>query len=98
LLTDSNIQETYGVSYSIAHRLSPQLTLAPNVVWTHTADVGKAGSGEVTDIVGVGFGLSRQFNKKLSGSLRYLFQSRSSNISGANYDVNDVNVSMNYMF
>jgi len=98
LLQNSNIQETYGVSYSIAHRLSPQLTLAPNVFWTHTADVGKAGSGEVDDIVGVGFGLSRQFNKKLSASLIYRFQSRSSNLTGASYDDNDVNVSMNYTF
>jgi uncharacterized protein (PEP-CTERM system associated) len=60
--------------------------------------VGKAGSGEVDDIVGVGFGLSRQFNKKLSASLIYRFQSRSSNLTGASYDDNDVNVSMNYTF
>ena len=46
----------------------------------------------------VGIGLSRQITRKLSGSMSYQFQTRSSNIANGSYDVNRVQMSLHYTF
>jgi uncharacterized protein (PEP-CTERM system associated) len=57
-----------------------------------------SGSREIADLVVVGFRLQRQFTKKLTGSFAYQYQTRSSNLSGQSYDVNDVSINFNYTF
>ena len=96
LLKDSSITETTGLSYTIAHKLNRSLTLSPAVTWTHLKSL--SGTVEVADIVAVGFGLQRTFTKHLSGTFNYRYQTRSSNIAGNSYDVNDISVSANYTF
>jgi hypothetical protein len=98
MLNNSNIQEAHGVTYGIAHRLNRYITLTPTVGWTHFEDVGRGGAGEKADIVSVGIGLSRQITRKLSGSMSYQFQTRSSNIANGSYDVNRVQMSLHYTF
>ncbi len=95
-LKDSSITAATGINYTIAHRLNRYLTLAPSVGWTHLESL--SGSREIADLVVVGFRLQRQFTKKLTGSFAYQYQTRSSNLSGQSYDVNEVTVNFNYTF
>jgi hypothetical protein len=95
-LENSSIQQTTGINYTLSHRLNRFMTLAPSVGWTHLESL--SGSREIADIIVVGFRLERQFTKKLTGSFAYQFQTRSSNLSGQSYDVNDVTVNLNYTF
>jgi Putative beta-barrel porin 2 len=95
-LKESSITAVTGVNYTIAHRLSRYLTLAPNVGWTHLESL--SGSREIADITVVGFRLQRQFTKKLTGSFAYQYQTRNSNLVGQSYDVNEVTVNFNYTF
>ena len=95
-LKDSSITAVTGVNYTIAHRLNRYMTLAPSVGWTHLESL--SGSREIADLVVVGFRLQRQFTKKLTGSFAYQYQTRSSNLSGQSYDVNEVTVNFNYTF
>ena len=96
LLKDSNITETTGFAYIIAHRLSRHLTLSPNVTWTHLQSL--SGSKEIADLMQVGFSLDRQFTKHLSSSVTYRYQLRSSNLPNSSYQVNDVSLNFNYSF
>jgi hypothetical protein len=100
LLKDSNIQETMGVTYSLAHRLNRYVTLTPKVGWTNTKDISiqGSGSGEVVDIIFVGMGWSRQLSRNLNLSFDYRFQTRASNLPGASYDVNRITGTLNYTF
>jgi hypothetical protein len=95
-LKNSSITAATGVSYIIAHRLNRYMTLAPSVGWTHLESL--SGSREIADLVVVGVSLQRQFTKKLTGSFAYRYQTRSSNLSGQSYDVNEVTVNFNYTF
>ena len=97
VLKDSNITETIGVTYSLAHRLNRYITIVPTVSWSNLKDIG-GGGGEKADIWDVGFGLSRAFTQHLSGSLAYRYQTRSSNLPDQSYDVNRVTVDFNYTF
>jgi hypothetical protein len=96
LLKDSSITETYGVAYTISHRLNRNLTLSPEVTWTHLKSL--SGSMEVADIVQVGFSLQRTFTKHLSSTFSYTYQTRSSDLPGSSYDVNDMSLTANYTF
>ena len=58
----------------------------------------RGGTLEVADIVQVGFGLQRTFSKHLSSTFNYRYQTRSSNLANASYDVNDISVTVNYTF
>ena len=95
-LQNSSIQETTGLNYTLAHRLNRYMTLSPSVGWTHLKSL--SGSTEIADIVIVGISLQRQFTKKLTGLFAYQYQTRSSNLSGQSYDVNEVTVNFNYTF
>jgi hypothetical protein len=55
-------------------------------------------TGEVADLIQVGFGLQRTFTKHLTGSFSYTRQMRESNIPQNAYNVDDVSVSANYTF
>jgi len=96
LLKDSSITQVYGASYTISHRLNRSLTLSPEVNWTHLKSL--SGSMEVADIIQVGFSLQRTFTKRLSSTFSYTYQTRSSNIPGSSYDVNDISITANYTF
>ena len=95
-LRGSSITAATGINYTIAHRLNRYLTLAPSVGWTHLEAL--SGSREIADLIVVGFRLQRQFTEKLTGSFAYQYQTRSSNLSGQSYDVNEVTVNFNYTF
>jgi len=95
-LENSSITTVTGANYTLAHRLNRYLTLAPSVGWTHLESLN--GSREIADLVVVGFRLQRQFTKKLTGTFAYEYQTRSSDLSGQSYDVNEVTVNFNYTF
>jgi len=95
-LQNSSIQETTGLNYTLAHRLNRYMTLSPSVGWTHLKSL--SGSSEIADVIVVGIRLQRQFTKKLTGSFAYQYQTRSSNLSGQSYDVNEVTANLNYTF
>jgi hypothetical protein len=97
-LRQSNIQEVTGVTYSLTHRLRSDVVLSPSVVWTHLEDVGRGGAGEKADLLTLGVALGRQFGRKLSGSIFYRFQLRSSNLSGASFEANRFGGSLTYTF
>lgn len=96
LLKSSSITEATGVAYTISHRLNQSLTLSPQVGWTHLQSL--FSTGEVADLIQVGFGLQRIFTKHLTGSFSYLYQTRESNIPANSYNVNEVTLSANYTF
>lgn len=96
LLKQSSITEATGVTYTLSHRLNRYLTLSPTVGWTHLQAL--FSTGEVADLIQVGFSLQRTFSRHLSGSLTYQYQTRESNIPSNTYDVNDVTISANYTF
>ncbi len=96
LLRSSSITQATGVSYIISHRLNRYLTLSPQVGWTHLVSL--YGTGEVADLIQVGFGLQRTFTKHLTGSFSYVRQMRDSNIPQNSYNVDDVSISANYTF
>ena len=95
-LKDSSITEVTGVNYTIAQRLNRYMTLAPSVGWTHLESL--SGSSEIADLIVVGISLQRQITKKLSSTFAYRYQTRSSNLAGQSYDVNEVQVNFNYTF
>ena len=95
-LKDSNITETTGVNYNIAHRLNRYMTISPSVTWTRLHSL--SGSTETADLIVVGISLQRQFTKQLIGSLAYQYQTRKSDVNGLSYDVNEVTVNFNYTF
>ena len=96
LLRSSSITQATGVNYIISHRLNRYLTLSPQVGWTHLVSL--YGTGEVADLIQVGFGLQRTFTKHLTGSFSYVRQMRDSNIPQNSYNVDDVSISANYTF
>ncbi len=88
LLKSSSIVQATGVSYTLSHRLNRFLTLSPQVGWTHLVSL--YSTGEIADLVQVGFSLQRTFTKNLTGTFSYRYQSRTSNLPANSYDVNDV--------
>jgi hypothetical protein len=96
LLKSSSITQATGVNYAISHRLNRFLTLSPQIGWTHLVSL--YSTGEVADLIQVGFGLQRTFTKHLTGCFSYRYQTRGSNIPANCYDVNDVMISANYTF
>ncbi|MGO9527575.1 MAG: outer membrane beta-barrel protein [Verrucomicrobiia bacterium] len=96
LLRSSSITQATGVNYTISHRLNRYLTLSPQVGWMHLVSL--YSTGEVADLVQVGFGVQRTFTKHLTGSFSYLYQTRSSNIPANSYDENEVTINANYTF
>jgi hypothetical protein len=98
LLNNSQIQETSGVNFGLAHRFSPSLTLAPAITWSYIQDVGNKGAGERANLVGLSLGISRAITRNLNGSLTYTFQTRISNLTGQSYDANRVSITLNYTF
>ncbi len=96
LLRSSSITQATGVNYIISHRLNQYLTLSPQVGWMHLVSL--YSTGEVADLIQVGFGLQRTFTKHLTGSFSYMRQMRESNIPQNAYNVDDVSVSANYTF
>ena len=61
LLKSSSITQATGVTYILSHRLNQYLTLSPQVGWTHLVSL--YSTGEVADLIQVGFGLQRTFTK-----------------------------------
>jgi len=96
LLRSSSVTQATGVNYIISHRLNRYLTLSPQVGWTHLVSL--YSTGEVADLIQVGFGLQRTFTKHLTGSFSYVRQMRDSNIPQNTYNVDDVSISANYTF
>ncbi len=98
-LKESDIQEVVGVTYSLAHRLNRFVTIAPTVTWLNTKDISPSGgTGENVDVISVGFGTSRTFSRHCSGSFNYRYQTRSSNLPGQSYDVNEITLRLVYSF
>jgi len=97
LLKDTAVTEITGVAYTISHRLSRHITLAPTFTYSHLKALG-GDSNEETDLFSAGMGLSRSFTRRLSGSVNYRFQLRSSNLEDGSYYVNTVGVSLTYNF
>jgi hypothetical protein len=97
ILEDSDLTEVTGISYTISHLLSREITLTPSIGWFHAEDIGGS-TGEIVDTIDIGFGLSKRFTRQLSGSMNYRFQSRSSNLKGQSYDTNRINISLTYTF
>ena len=98
VLKNSSVQNVYGTGLTITHRLNRSLTLAPTITWSHLEDAGKSGSGERTDIIAAQIGLTRTFTTHLNGTINYQYQNRNSNLPGDSYNVNNVNLSLNYTF
>ncbi len=96
-MDNSNYQTTYGLSYKITHRLNRQLTLSPTIAWAHQQDESGL-SGQENDTIRLDLGLTRSFGRHLTGTLNYLYQTRSSNKADQSYDVNRVTLSFTYMF
>jgi hypothetical protein len=95
-LDNSSIQEATGVNYTLSHRLSRYMTISPSIGWTQLDSL--SGSREIADVTVVGISLQRQFTKKLTGTMAYQYQTRSSNLSGQSYNVNEVTINLNYTF
>ena len=98
MMNQSNYQTSYGANYSISHRLNREITLSPNLNWTHTEDASSGGSGEAYDMISAGLGLSRSFGQHLTGTFQYRYQTRSSTLAASSYDCNIISVNFSYTF
>ena len=97
LLKDTAVTEITGLTYTLSHRLSKYITLAPNFTYSYLKAIGGA-SQEKTDLFSAGIGLGRTFTRHLSASVNYRFQLRSSNLENGSYYVNTVTASASYNF
>jgi Putative beta-barrel porin 2 len=98
LLSSSSAQSVLGVTVSVAHRLTPNLTLAPTVQWTSTSSIGGSNSGEKVDMISLGIGLNRQFTRHLSASIDYKYIDKASNLPLNTYDVSRITAQATYTF
>lgn len=98
LLTSSSAQSVLGVTLSIAHRLTKNLTLAPTAQWTHIESIGGIISNEKDDIFSTGMTLTRQFSRHLSAYIEYKYVNRTSNLPDSTYDVTQITIQANYIF
>jgi uncharacterized protein (PEP-CTERM system associated) len=93
----SNYQTSYGAVYRIVHRLTRNMTMSPQLGWTHS----QSESGPIQqeyDMLLTGVAISRSFTRHLSGSLDYRYQNRTSPQPNQSYEVNFVSISLNYTF
>ena len=98
LMQSSSIQSVLGVTLSIAHRLTANLTLAPTAQWTHVESLAGTNNNEKDDIISIGMIMTRQFSKHLSLSLQYRYVNRMSNLPGDTIDTTVITVQANYTF
>jgi hypothetical protein len=93
----SNYQTSYGVAYTISHRLNRTLTFSPMIGWTHSQNESGGFQSEF-DMLLLGVGIQRSFTRHLSGRLTYRHQERSGNQPGQSYQVNQVTITFTYAF
>ena len=98
LMESSSIQSVLGITLSVAHRLTKDLTLAPTAYWTHIESLAGTNNSEKDDIFSVGMTLTRQFSRHLSGSIDYRYINKTSNLPLSTYDVNQITVQATYTF
>ena len=98
LMTSSSAQAVLGVTVSVAHRLTPNLTLTPTVQWTNVSSIGGTNNHQKDDIISVGIGLSRQFSRHLSASIEYRYVDKMSNMPLNTYDVSKITAQATYTF
>lgn len=98
LMESSSIQSVLGVTFSIAHRLTQNLTLAPTVSWTEVDSLAGPSTGQINDMITVGMMITRQFSKHLSLSAQYRYANQISNRPGLTFDVTVVTMQATYTF
>jgi hypothetical protein len=96
-LQSANVTEVTGINYTITHQMNSNVTLSPQIQWTHLRSLSGTPQ-ETADLLALGITLRRVFTKHLTGTLGYLHQSRSSNIPLSSYDANRVNAYLTYSF
>ena len=98
VLSSSSIQEVTGVTFSLAHRLNRELTLAPVVQYENIQSLGASSTHETEDLISVGMGITHQFTQHFSLTIQYQYADRMSNLPDQSYDSTVITVTAHYAF
>jgi uncharacterized protein (PEP-CTERM system associated) len=101
ILQGNQEDHSSGITGTVNYRLTPTISADGSLSFTNYQTPGSLSGLAVNrsdDLYTVSFGLTRRFDPKLTGSLRFLHQTRQSNQATGNFDSNSIIASVNKTF